>query len=120
MNIVKYINNKLSFFSRIKKVYNVLSLIEVKETNGDILISIPNDIVVQTGGNMLIYSKDGVLVTKHRLTHINPDIHITVTDNLDDTVYRAKQKKIVNIKKHIIANAIKTKTLTPNKPINTL
>lgn len=107
MNIVNYISNKITFFNRIKKIYKVLSLIDVVENNGNILISIPNDIAIQTEGNMLIYSKNGVLVTKHKRTHINPEISITITDDLDSTVDKAYQKKILLTKMKIFERALK-------------
>lgn len=110
MNIVMYVKNKISIATKIKRVFKVLSLIEVNEYDGNIVMMIPNDIAIQSGGNILLYSKDGVLITKHKRTHINPEIEIDVS-NVVNTAVKAKNKRDLNVKKAIFNNALKHKRI---------
>jgi hypothetical protein len=108
MNIVRYVKNKISVISKMKRLFKVLSLIEVNECNGNIVMMIPNDIAIQSGGNILLYSKDGVLITKHKRTHINPEIEIDIS-NINDTAIKAKDRRDLNIKIGIFNRALKHK-----------
>ena len=66
--------------SRIKKLIRLLDVIDIGMSNDTVMINVDRNLVIKTEGNMLVYSVDGVLMTKHKRTHINPTVNVVVND----------------------------------------
>ena len=115
MNLVKYINNKISTIKRIKNLVKVLSLIEVSGSDTDIVITVPTNISIITKGNVLLYSKDGVLITKHRRTHINPEIEIDIRENTGVIADKALSKRILLHRMALFSNLLKHNKIKEKK-----
>lgn len=81
------IKNIISIF----KVINRIASITI--ANNDVHIKFKGDLLLDSN-NLFLYSKDGVLITKHKVTHFNPIIYKKEID-LNDT------KTIVNETKSI-------------------
>lgn len=106
----------MNFIDRVKerkrKFVNLIKVLDNMDINivGDTtIIKISNNTIINTEGNTMIYSKDGLLVTKHRHTHINPAIEINIKQDtdIDDISKRSKIAKMNKILEHNY-NIIKT------------
>ena len=107
MRIVKYINKKINIFKNLRNILKVLSLIEISGSDSDIVMTIPTNVSIVTKGNVLIYSKDGVLITKHKRTHINPEIEIDIKENIDVVADRALAKRVLLGRMALFNNLLK-------------
>jgi len=105
--ISKIVNIK----NRIKNIYNFLNSVEFNTIGNTTYIKIPDNLVVSSKGNMLIHSEEGVLITKHKRTHINPNITFEVKDDLDSVSRKALDKRALLEKQSIFINALKHKKI---------
>lgn len=97
--------------NKIKNIYNFLNKVEFNTVGNTTYIKIPHNLVLSSNGNMLIYSTDGVLVTKHKKTHINPDITFEIKDDINDISKKALERRILLSKQSIFINALKHKKI---------
>ena len=98
MNIIKRVNplsKIVKFKNKLKHIYNFISNVEINHAGNTTYIRVPENMILSSGGNLLIHSEDGTLVMKHKRTHINPDIEFEVRDSLDNIVKKATDKKIL-------------------------
>ena len=72
--------NSLAKLDKLTKLLKLLDSIEVVEVNNTIMINVDKNIIVNHNGTMLIHSNDGYLITRHKTTHINPAIRISILD----------------------------------------
>jgi hypothetical protein len=109
ISIFKY--NTIDRLNRIKKIIKILDSIDIVESNNTIFINIDKHVLMNHNGNIVINSKDGYLITKHKRTHINPAIII----NTDDTVanaYNADYKALLLSKQHLFIRLLKHKKIS--------
>ena len=94
---------------KLSKLIKLLDNIEVLEDENNVVIKVSKNVTVITDGNLLLYSKDGVLVTKHKRIHINPAIKINIkkldtvqisNDALNKRLLIEKMDLFTNLLKH--------------------
>lgn len=115
-----------SFISRVKekknkivKLLELLDVIDITVSGNTTYISIDNNIILHTKGNTLVYSKDGVLMTKHRRTHINPDIEININynNNISELSKESLRKKRLKIQQHTFSLLLSHRLISTSRPI---
>lgn len=108
IDVIKY--NTVTKLNRIKKIIKILDSIDIVESDNTIFINIDKHILMNHNGNIVINSKDGYLITKHRRTHINPAININISDTVDNT-YRADYKALLLNKQYLFNRLLKHKKI---------
>lgn len=108
ITLFKY--NTLTKLNRIKKIIKLLDSIEVVESNNTLFINIDKHIMLNHTGSIVIHSSDGYLITKHKITHINPTININRIDAID-TVCRADYKASLLKKQNLFQSLLKHKKI---------
>ena len=83
--------------SRIRKLIKLLDVIDIGMSDDTVMINVDRNLVIKTEGNMLVYSVNGVLLTKHKRTHINPTVNVVV-DNTEVSVKRALKNRELKMK----------------------
>lgn len=116
MKLVKFnnlpvVSKVIKVKNKIKNIYNFLSSVEFNTVGNTTYIKVPDNLVLSSNGDMLIYSESGVLITKHKRTHINPDIKITLEEDLKQTSSKALAKRELMTKQSIFNNALKHKKI---------
>lgn len=104
ISIIKY--NTITKLNRIKKIIKILDSIDIVESDNTIFINIDKHILLNHIGTLVINSNDGYLITKHRRTHINPNININLNDPIS-TAYRADYKALLLSKQHLFNRLLK-------------
>lgn len=79
--MLKNIITKL--FPNLSKLEKVASVIDhiVVDKNDSIYVKFKKDLILETEGNFINFSKAGWCVTKHKLTHTNPDVNVEFFEN---------------------------------------
>lgn len=108
ITVLKY--NTVTRLNRIKKIIKLLDSIDVIESNNTIFINIDKHIMLNHNGNIVLHSKDGYLITKHKRTHINPTIIINNIDIMD-TIERADYKAKLLEKQMLFQSLLKHKKI---------
>lgn len=85
--LISYIRHKvitpISKVQRLLKLLDIIEDLDIKKVNGNVHITISDTVIVNSLKDILLYSREGKLITSHSRTHINPDIKIIVTDDTD-------------------------------------
>lgn len=82
----------------IKNFFKLLSKISsITISDDDIHIKFKGNLLIESN-NLFLYSKDGVLVTKHKVTHFNPIILNKDDLDLNDAEMLAYQTKLIHQK----------------------
>ena len=108
IDVVKY--TTINRLNRIKKIIRLLDSIDVIESDNTIFINIDKHILMNHSGSIVINSKDGYLITKHKRTHINPAININVNDTMSNA-YMADYKALLLSKQHLFKRLLKHKRI---------
>lgn len=108
ISVLKY--NTVSKLNRIKKIIKLLDSIDIVESDNTIFINIDKHILMNHNGNIVINSKDGYLITKHKRTHINPAINININDTMINA-YRADYKALLLSKQFLFNRLLKHKKI---------
>lgn len=87
----------LTVIKNIMNIFKVLNRIgSIAIVNDDIHIKFKGDLLLESN-NLFLYSKDGVLVTKHKVAHFNP-IFYKKNINLNDTKVIVNDTKAIHDK----------------------
>lgn len=109
--MIKYTKNKItSKYYKIKTLLSILDRVNIVVNNDNIILSIDSNMVINQTGNMMIYSKDGCLVTSHKKTHINPEIKI-VSNDTNETIHKAEVKEQLLSKRDLFVKLLKQKRI---------
>lgn len=116
MKLVKFnnlpvVSKVIKVKNKIKNIYNFLSSVEFNTVGNTTYIKIPDNLVLSSNGDILVYSESGVLITKHKRTHINPAIKITLEEDLKQISSKALAKRELMTKQAIFKNALKHKKI---------
>lgn len=103
-------NKVFNKFSRLKKILKLIDSIDVIESTDTIYINIDKHILVNHTGTMIINSSNGYLITKHKKTHINPEISINIIDTMVN-VERANYKALLLNKQSLFNRLLKHKKI---------
>lgn len=104
----EYIVNKLNNF---KKLAKLLASIDVVESNDTIYINIDKSILLNHNKHLII-NGSGYMVTKHKRTHINPDIKINIVNTMD-IVKDADSKADLLKRQNLFTTLLKHKRVKP-------
>jgi len=83
MNLVERIKSKISMVSRVYTILKNIASVEIK-SNGTVHVELLNDVVIKTEKNIVVYSKEGCLITSSKRTYINPEIKKEIKDYIDN------------------------------------
>lgn len=116
MNLIKFnnipiVSKIVNFKNKIKNIYNFINNVEINTIGNTTYIKIPDNLVLSSNGNMLIHSTNGVLITKHKKTHINPDITFEIKDDINIISKKAIEKRDLLLKQNTFLHALKRKKI---------
>lgn len=105
----------IKFCKKLNKLANLID--DIEEREGYVIIKTKGNVIIESEGNMVVGSKEGCLLTTHRLTIINPKNNMRNTDStklIDDGVqaYLIKNKFKLDIDKEVKEWQIKNKPMS--------
>lgn len=102
--LVEYIRHRVSRpikrVTRLFKLLSVLDKLDISIRDNNVYIKMDSTLIINNDKDILLYSQNGKLITKHKRTHINPAIKINIVKADTDELDRRSITAGNTIKKH--------------------